>query len=236
MDELETELEGFCGSFGPATTGEVWSIPAERRYASQAKGKTIQYAVLAIEPCNIASLSQKSSGSSDLTAVAGIRDENLHTLLLRLILVAKESDDLSQLKAEELSTQICTHVATKYEASGDGRMSAAGPELNDSEVMQLKEFVFYNLSEPIKLADFASLFDMTIHQFLVAFKKAFFTTPAQYLISERIRRVTWLLSHSKKEITEIALSTGFTSHSHLTTAFTNRIGYPPSEFRKRYAK
>jgi hypothetical protein len=47
---LETELDGFDGSCEPALPGEVWTTPAERRYASHACGTSIHYAVALAEP------------------------------------------------------------------------------------------------------------------------------------------------------------------------------------------
>jgi hypothetical protein len=50
MQRLETELDGFGGSYGPALPGEVWTVPAGRKYASHACGAAIRYAVLLAEP------------------------------------------------------------------------------------------------------------------------------------------------------------------------------------------
>jgi hypothetical protein len=47
---FETELEGFGGSCGRLFPEKIWSVRAERRYASHACGSTIQYAVMFLEP------------------------------------------------------------------------------------------------------------------------------------------------------------------------------------------
>jgi AraC family transcriptional regulator len=53
------------------------------------------------------------------------------------------------------------------------------------------------------------------------------------MIGERLRRAKWLLTHIARDITDIALETGFSSHSHLTTTSTRHVGVTPHLFRAR---
>ncbi|WP_447971870.1 helix-turn-helix domain-containing protein [Nitrospira sp. M1] len=66
----------------------------------------------------------------------------------------------------------------------------------------------------------------------MAFREAFGTTPAQYIITQRLRRVQSLLVNGKDDITSIAHATGFSSHSHLTTTFKKHLHITPSQFRQ----
>ncbi len=62
MRRLETELDGFGGSHGPAQPGEVWTVPAGRRYASHAEGTTIQYVVLRLDPAALGTPAARQIG------------------------------------------------------------------------------------------------------------------------------------------------------------------------------
>ena len=88
-------------------------------------------------------------------------------------------------------------------------------------------FIHERLAEPLSLVELAGAARMSTHQLLAAFRRAFGTTPAQYIISQR------LLLEGRSDITTIALQAGCASHSHLTATFRARAGCTPSEFRDR---
>jgi len=235
MDELETELDGRGGSSGPATPGEVWTIPAEVPYASHAKGETIRFAVLSIPPNPERWATHRGNEACEIIPTAGTHDDALTSAVQRLTRIAAEPDDVSQMHAESLADSITSHVLRMYgtpDRSGPaGR--GADPILASHETRLLREYIFDNLGKRLSLEALSRLVGMTTHQLLVAFRVAFGTTPAQYVILQRLRRARWHLLHSRLDIASIALQTGFSSHSHLTSAFTKRFGIPPQTFRDR---
>ncbi len=226
MDSLETEMDGHGGSSGPATVGEVWSVPAGRRYASLAQGGVVRFAALSI----------RADADRTIAPLAGARDDVLHGSAERLARLAVAADDASAMAAEALAGAIVGHVARVY--SVDLREPAprpSSPRLTPAQARTLREFIRANLAGRITLDMLAAQVGKTSHRLLVAFREAFGTTPAQYLISQRLRRAQWLLLHTRRDITAIALECGFSSHSHLTYAFARRSGRPPREFRARFA-
>jgi transcriptional regulator GlxA family with amidase domain len=74
-----------------------------------------------------------------------------------------------------------------------------------------------------------------LRDLFVAFRRELRMTPVQYVIAQRLQRSRWLLQNTTQDIGEIALATGFASHSHLTTTFKKHSGLTPSEFRLRHA-
>lgn len=239
MDELETEMDGHGGCVGPATPGEVWSVPAGRRYASHARGRTIHYAVFSLNPRITNDPVQNELSPFDITPVAGQRDDTLFELTRQLLNVVSREDDISKLHADTLTHEVANHLTRHYSLNQNGAPfdyeRVRLPQLTDKTTQALRDFIFDNLSERISLDSLARIAGLTVHHLLIAFRKSFGTTPAQYIISQRLRRVVWLLIHTNEGITEIALTTGFASHSHLTTAFTHRFGYPPSDFRAQHS-
>jgi AraC family transcriptional regulator len=99
-------------------------------------------------------------------------------------------------------------------------------------IRRLRDHIQAHLAEPIRLADLAILAQCSVHHLLIGFRHGFGTTPAQYLIRERLRAAQRLLRDSRRDLTDIALSCGFSSHSHFTTAFTKQIGCSPSQYRQ----
>ncbi len=238
MDFLETELDGRCNRCGPAVAGEIWSIPAGSRYVSSAVGDFIQYAVLTISPSTFNTLERPQHRLANRLAhpLAGTRDDTLFEQTRRLVQIAMAGDDGSGLAGATLAESIAGRAILTCQAGVrlDRDQDTKLPALTSAQTQALQEYVLNRLGERITLQGLAEFVEMTTHHLLIAFRKAFGTTPAQYLLTQRLRQAQWRLLHTRDDITAIALHTGFSSHSHLTTTFSKRIGMPPSEFRTRF--
>jgi AraC family transcriptional regulator len=232
MRRLETELDGFGGSTGPALPGEVWTAPAERRYASHACGGHIHYAHMLLDPAAQDRICGSKNGRRELAPLAGRRDEFLHRALQELKKATETADDVSHLLAESLSQAITLHLCRKYMAgSAPAAKADDGPRLDAGAMRQLREYIHENLCERIRLTTLSQLAGLTTHQLLIAFRRAFGTTPAHYIIQQRLRCAQHQLAATKKDITTIALDSGFSSHSHLTACFQKHLHCCPSRFR-----
>jgi AraC family transcriptional regulator len=68
--------------------------------------------------------------------------------------------------------------------------------------------------------------------FLRMFRLATGTTPHQYLQGLRLEHARRQLEDTPAALTEIALDSGFSSHSHFTTLFRQKFGMTPSPYRR----
>ena len=232
MKRLETELNGFGGSTGPACPGEIWTAPAGCDYASHANGDRIHYAVMFVDPGVLDTMTCGTSGSLELAPRAGVRDDFLHQAVRKLMEIAEAEDDVSQMFAESVVRTIILHLGLNH-SPGESTPArrASGPELDAAIIRRLRDFIYDNLGNRIGLEELSLLSGMKTHQLLIAFRKAFGTTPGQYIIQQRLRCARRLLLETKKDITSIALDTGFSSHSHLTDCFRRHFGCPPTAVR-----
>jgi len=113
---------------------------------------------------------------------------------------------------------------------------ASGPSLSAAKIEMLRDYIHAQTGSRILVRSLAEAAGMSIQNFIVAFTRAFGTTPAQYLIEDRLRRVRWLLKNTKDSISTIAAETGFASQSHLTTTLKQHEGLTPSQYRKSRLK
>ncbi len=235
MQRLETELDGFGGSFGPALPGEVWTAPAERKYASHACGTVIHYALLSLDSDADDIIRGSGAGRREMVPVAGARDEFLHQAVRRLQVALKGSDDLSLMLGHSLSQTIglhlCQHYTLGHTPPPPRSRPISGPRLDVRATRRLRDYLQAHLGDRITLDDLARLADLTTHQFLIAFRRAFGRSPIQYLIQQRLRYVQRQLMDTRRDLTTIALEAGFSSHSHLTSCFRKHLGCCPSAFR-----
>lgn len=238
MSYLETELDGKSTSFGAAAVGEVWGIPSQACYKGSAKGGTIGYAVIDVpnhSPCDYS-----ERFDFRIKSVAAKSDSEFLRHLGAIYTCAKEKRE--QLTIDTEVSHLLDRILTQYSSDGDQKDSSqisqerSGAWLSDTNTRKLREYMHDNLSDVLRLNELGKVVGLSSHQLLVAFRRAFGTTPAQYVIHERIRRARLLLSQSREDITTIALRCGFNSHSHLTSTFTTMVGMPPKKYRADNAR
>lgn len=226
LTNLSTELDGHGKSFGLANAGEIWIIPAQSKYYASGKGNRISYSVLRINPDSIAN-------TGTLKGLHGVWDP-LYYQAVNQLLDYQDSSDSSQLMRASIELSISEHIQQHY-CDAPQRQQRKNPrQLTKSLSKSLQKYIYDNLANHITLEDLAGFTDMTTHQLLIAFRQAFLTSPAQYIIEQRLRLAQWQLINSNLAITDIAYQSGFASHSHLSTTFKKKFNCTPSQFRTKY--
>jgi transcriptional regulator GlxA family with amidase domain len=89
-----------------------------------------------------------------------------------------------------------------------------------------------NRSSPFTIDHVADIAMLNTHHFLRLFKKAFQTTPHQYLIDLRMKRASDLLIATDIPVSTICQDVGFESLSSFSTLFKARCGSSPAQFRQ----
>lgn len=230
--KLETELDGAGTAFDPPMPGEIWVVPENRRYLTQARGGLVHYAELHFDRSVVNGLAGKQVVKRPLRARAGHFDGFLQRTVLRLEALAGSSDDLSQMAAQSLSQTLLLDFYCRYAGDADLTPVSRRVRFSAREASLIEQFVAEHLDSQLRLETLAALVTMTPHELLIAFRAAFGATPAQYIIEQRLRRARWLLLTTAKSVAAIAYETGFSSHAHLTTAFRTRLQMTPQEFRQ----
>jgi AraC family transcriptional regulator len=231
INRLETELEGVGALHHPPMNGEAWVIPAEARYASHARGRVVRYAELHLDEHAFPDLSGQQNEAPPIRSLAGHYDDFLFQSVRRLQELVRQQDDLAHMEAEAIARAVWAHFFREYRGkAGPLVRKRHAPRLTPPEKALLDRYVDERMGGAITLSDLASLAGQTVHTFLVSFRQAFGATPAQYVIERRLRRARSLLLASSRDITSIAMETGFASHAHFTSVFRKRVGMTPTEF------
>lgn len=210
MDTLHTEIDGHCTSVGPALAGEYWLIPAGSCYASAASGGAIRFAEVEFDEDALANITTQSR-------IAAFSDP----IGARYAVAIAQGDREA---ATALSIRLDSILARRRELVQVFRFTP-------TRLSDICNFIEARLENPMCLRDLADFAGCSPNAFITAFTASMGETPAQYLIRQRLRRAKWLLLHSNMDITSIAMQTGFSSHSHLTSLFTSRIGIAPRKWR-----
>lgn len=233
MRRLQTEIEGSGAHFTPPSPGDIWLVPAGHRYSSEALGQVITYAELRIEPDAEVELTDTRIGQLEhLQPRMAHRDDFLYHSVAQLARLSMADDDVAGMMSDRLQHVLRQHLFREYrEMTREAR--AARPRLSHRRgtVRSLGTLIDERLGDRLTLVDLANHAGLSVHELLVAFRASFGTTPAQYILSQRLARARWLLLHTDQDISDVAMATGFSSHSHFSAAFRRREGVSPGQLR-----
>lgn len=98
---------------------------------------------------------------------------------------------------------------------------------------QIEAYLKESFREQISVQDMAALLGISSGHFTTCFKASFGLTPHQYVIKLRLDEAELCLRNTDMPIGEVAARLGFSSQSHLTTAFRKYRGLTPKEIRRR---
>jgi AraC-like DNA-binding protein len=96
---------------------------------------------------------------------------------------------------------------------------------------QICEYIASNLDQNISLETLAKMAGLSVHHFARVFKQSIGIPPHCYILQRRIERARHLLLNTKRPLSEIALSAGFSDQSHLARHFRRTTGLSPSAMR-----
>src|SRR5271163_4740621 len=88
-----------------------------------------------------------------------------------------------------------------------------------------------NLDTELSLDSLAEESGYSRAHFLRMFRAATGLTPHQYVLDLRLRRAQDRLRQKGSSIIDVAVSCGFSSQSHMTNVFRQRLEMTPGEFR-----
>ena len=89
-------------------------------------------------------------------------------------------------------------------------------------------------AESITTGQLAQQAGLSISQFERTFRKAFGTSPHQYLVGIRVERACRLLIETDDTIAAVAQRCGFYDHAHFSRAFAAVMGVSPSAYRRNH--
>lgn len=163
----------------------------------------------------------------------GVVDPHLADLIRRLEREAHDDAPLGSEYVEALTLTLRSYLRARYgtEPARDGGEARSGP-MTAPQREGLRAYIDEHVDRSISLAELAQWTGYSVNHFARLFKQAFRMPPHQYVIERRIERAKGLLLDHRRSIAEVAVSCGFATQAHLHTAFKQRLGITPGEFRR----
>ncbi|HXV91990.1 MAG TPA: AraC family transcriptional regulator [Pseudonocardia sp.] len=101
-------------------------------------------------------------------------------------------------------------------------------------VRRARDLIDRHFAEPLDLDAMARAAGFSRYHFARAFRAAYGETPGAYLTRRRIERAQDLLRSANLTVTEICHLVGFSSLGSFSNRFSELVGVPPTEYRRRH--
>ncbi len=113
----------------------------------------------------------------ELRSEARVRDSQLESISLLLLTELQQENTGSKLCIESLTNVLAVHLIRQYNVVQPLPQIAEGG-LSQRQLMQVRKYIHEHLHQEIKLADLATLLNMSQFHFCRRFKQAIAVTPA----------------------------------------------------------
>jgi AraC family transcriptional regulator len=141
---------------------------------------------------------------------------------------------LSRHGIDELSCERWVHILAERTAAilkAPFSPPAAAAWMTPQRLRRVDELIEDRLEMGITVQDIADALGLSAGFLCRAFRAAVGTSPHDHIIDRRLSRARTLLRHTALDLGAIALSSGFSSHAHMSATFRKRLGATPSELR-----
>ncbi len=114
---------------------------------------------------------------------------------------------------------------------------AAGEHLRDlARLRRVRDRIDREYAQPLDVEALARDAHMSAGHFSRQFRAAYGESPYGYLMTRRIERAMALLRRGDLSVTEVCFEVGCSSLGTFSSRFTELVGMPPSEYRRRQAR
>ena len=162
---------------------------------------------------------------------SGIQDRSIQRILGLLVEELESPMRLGGLYVDSLAQALATRYVL-LEPAQIRRKPAKPVGLTPRVLRRVREKIEANLDTDLSLQTLAQESGYSRAHFLRLFRLATGQTPHQFVLSLRLKRAQSQLKQGGAGIIDIALSCGFSSQSHMTSLFRQKLGTTPSEFRR----
>lgn len=140
---------------------------------------------------------------------------------------------------DDLGIDLANAVANQFHHErirSAGDRQRIGPERDligkSEKLRKIVERMADNLDEPLSASQLAKAAGLSVRQVERLFLRHLNMTPGRYYSGLRLERARELLRQTNMPILDIAVATGFASHSYFAQSYRQHFGRPPSEERR----
>ncbi|WP_421853979.1 GlxA family transcriptional regulator [Oricola sp.] len=148
-------------------------------------------------------------------------------------------DLMLEMVRSDFGSDLANKVANQFQherirSQQDRQRIGQEPDLTgkSEKLRRVTELMAENLEHPLTAGELAGSVALSVRQVERLFLRHLSSTPGRYYMSLRLERARQLLRQTNIPILEVALSTGFTSHSYFAQSYRLQFGRAPSDERR----
>ena len=107
-------------------------------------------------------------------------------------------------------------------------------EENFKKIKRAKDIIIKNMTDPPSLVELSEEINLSLKKLKEGFKKIYGKPVYQFLIEYKMELAKKLLSENDFNVNEVSLKLGYSTASHFITAFKNKYGLTPKNYKKNY--
>ena len=107
-------------------------------------------------------------------------------------------------------------------------------EDNFKKIKHAKNIVIANMTNPPSLVELSNEINLSLKKLKEGFKKIYGKPVYQFLLEYKMELAKKLLSENNYNVNEVSIKLGYSTSSHFITAFKNKYGLTPKNFKKNY--
>ena len=173
------------------------------------------------------------SSGAELVPRFAILDPLLEQLAIAITNALRDGAAEDALYIDTVAQMMAVHLARSHSSrSRPARILPVRP-LSGWKMRRVIEYIEDNLEGDLSLQAMAAEVDISPLYLARAFKSAVGQSPHQYVLARRIERAKELLRNTDLPVVDVALSSGFSSQSHLSHWFIRQVGVSPAVYRRQ---
>jgi AraC family transcriptional regulator len=159
-------------------------------------------------------------------------DPLLEQLALAILAALRDGSSQDRLYVETMAQMIAVHLARKHSSRSRPEKIVAGDGLSRQRIQRLLEYIEANLGGDLSLETMAAEIEMSPFYLSRVFKASLGQSPHRYVLERRVERAKQMLRDSDTPVADVALTSGFSSQSHLSNWFHRLVGTSPAAYRR----
>lgn len=153
----------------------------------------------------------------------------------RIIILMKQLQDSDRRYREvTLNRYLCSAVLSEVALQGQVYPAYGNKILKEQLYQDICDYVFWHLSENVKVSQVAAYFGYNEKYLTTFFKQRAGISLKQYILQIKMERAKADLSETSEPVSQIAFRLGFTDAHNFSNAFRKVTGLSPSEYRDSY--
>ena len=232
--EVSRKIEGGPGNRALIGPRRICLTPSDAvtRWEHHGRPEILQvYLRSSIYQAAVSEIYNCDGSHAELVPRFAIMDPMLEQLAISLAAALRDGTSEDGLYIDTLAQMMAVHLARNHSSQSREPRLQISQTISGNKMRRVIEYIEENLDSDLSLEAMAAEVNLSPIYLARAFKAAVGQSPHQYVLARRVERAKELLRNTEMNVVDVALSSGFSSQSHLSYWFQRYVGVSPAAYR-----